>query len=146
MNLTSISEVEDRGTLRVIDLSAPTMLHESSLVLPLRASSPIDSSLSSELVDTGVLSSSDTSSNESTSSRSSWPAAFHVPKFSYDAELKLQQAGMVYIQNGTVLIPEPKLKSAILDGIVQEIVQYKVYVTDKEMEQVAESLIKKHPC
>lgn len=37
MNLTSVSEVEDRGTLRVIDLSMPTMQHESSLVLPLRA-------------------------------------------------------------------------------------------------------------
>ena len=144
MNLTSVSEVEDRGTLKVIDLSTPTMQHESSTVLPLQASSPCsinDSSLSGELVDTDVL-----SSNESTSSRTSWPAVFHVPKFSYDAELKLQQAGLVYIQNGTVLIPDPKLKSAILDGLVQEIVQYKVYVSDKEMEQVAQSLIKKHPC
>ncbi len=142
MNLASVSEVEDRGTLRVIDLSTPTMQHESSPVLPLQASSPIDSSpLSGEHVDTDVL-----SSNESTSSRSSWPAVFHVPKFSYDAELKLQQAGLVYIQNGTVLIPDPKLKSAILDGLVQEIVQYKVYVSDKEMGQVAQSLIKKHPC
>ena len=92
-------------------------------------------------MDTDIL-----SSNESASSWSSWPAVFHVPKFSYDAELKLQQAGLVYIQNGTVLIPDPKLKSAILDGLVQEIVQYKVYVSDKEMEQVAQSLIKKHPC
>lgn len=143
MNLTSVSEVEDRGTLRVIDLSTPTMQHESSTVLPLHTSSPCSasdsSSLSSELVDTDIL-----SSSESTSSRSSWPAVFHVPKFSYDAELKLQQAGLVYIQNGTVLIPDPKLKSAILDGLVQEIVQYKVYVSDKEMEQVAQSLIKKH--
>lgn len=71
---------------------------------------------------------------------------FHVPKFSYDAELKLQRAGLVYIQNGTVIIPDPKLKSAILDGLVQEIVQCKVYVSDKEMEQVGQSLIKKHPC
>ncbi len=48
------------------------------------------------------------------SSRSSWPAVFHVPKFSYVAELKLQQAALAYIQNGTVLIPDTKLKSAIL--------------------------------
>lgn len=145
MNLTSVSEVEDRGTLRVIDLSIPTMQHESAAALHFQASSPCsanDSSVMSEdLVDTDIL-----SSNESTSSRSSWPAVFHVPKFSYDAELKLQQAEIVYNQNGTVLIPDPKLKSAILDGLVQEIVQYKVYVSDKEMEQVAQSLIKKHPC
>lgn len=143
MNLTSVSKVEDRGTLRVIDLTTPTMQHESLTLLPLQASSPCSandsSSLSGELVDTDIL-----SSNESTSSGSSWPAVFHVPKFSYDAELKLQQAGLVYIQNGTVLIPDPKLKSAILDGLVQEIVQYKVYVSDKEIEQVAQSLIKKH--
>ncbi len=59
------------------------------------------------------------------SSRSSWPAVLHVPKFSYDAELKLQQAALAYIQNGTVLIPDTKLKSVILDGLVQEIVKYK---------------------
>lgn len=53
---------------------------------------------------------------------------------------------MAYIKNGTTLIPDPKMKSAILDSLVQEIVQYKVYVRDKEMEQVAQSLIQKHPC
>nr|XP_057923636.1 uncharacterized protein LOC131125788 [Doryrhamphus excisus]XP_057923637.1 uncharacterized protein LOC131125789 [Doryrhamphus excisus] len=114
-------------------------------VLHLQASSPCSTTGSSsrpgELVDTDIL-----SSSESTSSRSSCPAVFHVPKFSYDTELKLQQAGLVYIQNGTALIPDPKLKSAILVGLVQQIVQYKVYVTDKEMEQVAQSLIKRHAC
>ena len=152
LNITSMSEVEDRGTLRVIDMSRPTtMQHDdenSTVLIPVlhpQASSPCSttgsSSQSGELVDTDIL-----SSCESTSSRSSWPAVFHVPKFSYDAELKLQQGGLVYIQSGTALIPDPKLKSAILDGLVQEIVQYKVYVTDKEMEQVAQSLIKAHPC
>ncbi|XP_038573015.1 uncharacterized protein LOC119901501, partial [Micropterus salmoides] len=151
LNLTSISEVEDKGTLRVIDMAMPPTLpynnEMGSPVLipqafnPLSSSVSDSSSLSAESVDTDVL-----SSSESTSSRSSWPAVFHVPKFSYDAELKLQQASLAYIRNGTVLIPDPKLKSAILDGLVQEIVQYKVYVSDKEMEQVAQSLIKTHPC
>ncbi|KAK0134008.1 hypothetical protein N1851_030444 [Merluccius polli] len=112
LNLTSISEVQDRGTLKVIDMSRPTTISS-------RVSDSL--SLSGGSVDTDVL-----SSRESTCSRSSWPAVFHVPKFSYDTELKLQQASLAYIQNGTVLIPDPKLKSAILDGLVQEIVQYKV--------------------
>ncbi|XP_045898695.1 uncharacterized protein LOC123966596 isoform X2 [Micropterus dolomieu] len=151
LNLTSISEVEDKGTLRVIDMPMPPTLpynnEMGSPVLipqafnPLSSSVSDSSSLSAESVDTDVL-----SSSESMSLRSSWPAVFHVPKFSYDAELKLQQASLAYIRNGTVLIPDPKLKSAILDGLVQEIVQYKVYVSDKEMEQVAQSLIKTHPC
>uniref|UniRef100_A0A667W8B2 PB1 domain-containing protein n=1 Tax=Myripristis murdjan TaxID=586833 RepID=A0A667W8B2_9TELE len=152
LNLTLISEVEDKGTLKVIDMSRPiTMQNDderSSALSPVLepqafcpstvndCSSPSDGSM-----DTDVL-----SSCGSTSSRSSWPDVFHVPKFSYDAELKLQQASLAYIKNGTVLIPDPKLKSAILDGLVQEIVQYKVYVSDKEMEQVAQSLIKKYPC
>lgn len=148
LNLTSISEVEDKG---IYDMSMPPTLpynnEMGSPVLipqafnPLSSSVSDSSSLSAESVDTDVL-----SSSESTSSRSSWPAVFHVPKFSYDAELKLQQASLAYIRNGTVLIPDPKLKSAILDGLVQEIVQYKVYVSDKEMEQVAQCLIKTHPC
>uniref|UniRef100_A0A3P9K7A5 Uncharacterized protein n=1 Tax=Oryzias latipes TaxID=8090 RepID=A0A3P9K7A5_ORYLA len=146
LNLTSVSEVEDKGTLKVIHVSKPTTMHskESSVSNPLQGSSPPSTNHSfpsSGSVDTDIL-----SSSESSSSRSSWPAFFHVPKFSYDAELKLQQAGFTYVQSGTVLIPDPKLKSAILDGLVQEIVQYKVYVSDKEMDQVAHSLIQKHPC
>lgn len=110
MHLTLVSEVEDRGTLRVSDLSMPAMQQESSLILLLLASSPIASSpLLSELDNTDVL-----SSNESTSSQSSWQVVFHVPKFFYEAKLKLQQTGITYIQNGTILIPEPKLKSAYL--------------------------------
>ncbi|MEQ2204163.1 hypothetical protein XENOCAPTIV_008864, partial [Xenoophorus captivus] len=141
--------VADKGTLKVINMSRPTtMLHEDYIVLDLvqdsevpSASSVNHSLLSDGSVDTNVL-----SSNESTSSRSSWPPVFYVPKFPYDAELKLEKASMAYNQNGTVLIPDPKLKSTILDDLVQEIVQYKVYVSDKEMDQVAQSLIKKHPC
>ena len=61
------------------------------------------SSLSGGFVDIDIL-----SSNESTSSRSTWPAVFHVPKFSYDSEITLQQASLAYIENGAVLIPDPK--------------------------------------
>ncbi|CAL8334529.1 unnamed protein product [Arctogadus glacialis] len=141
-----------KGTLKVIDMSRPnTMQHHDEMLTVLNpvanphAFSPSSvndsSSMSGASVDTDIP-----SSCESTSSRSSWPAVFHLPKFSYDAELKLQQANLAYVKNGTVLIPDPKLKSSILEGLVQEIVKYKVYVSDKEMDQVAQSLIKKHPC
>ncbi|KAL2091655.1 hypothetical protein ACEWY4_013918 [Coilia grayii] len=149
LNLTSMSEVEDKGTLRIIDMLWPTTSqHEerSTVGLDPQLLSPSSvhsesSSLSGVTVDTDIL-----SSSESTSSRSSWPAVFHVPKFSYDAEIKLQRANLAYLTDGTVLLPDPKLKSTILEGLLQEIVQYKVYTTDKEMEQVAQSLIHKHPC
>ncbi|MGL4896816.1 MAG: hypothetical protein ACRC31_00085 [Cetobacterium sp.] len=35
---------------------------------------------------------------------------------------------------------------AILDGLAEEIVRYKVYPTDLEYSQVAEALLEKHPC
>lgn len=71
---------------------------------------------------------------------------FNVPHFSYDAELKLEQADAAFREKGTLLIPDPKLKSDIPEGLIQAIVQHKVYVTDREFDQVAEALIKRHPC
>ncbi|XP_053347058.1 uncharacterized protein LOC128517973 [Clarias gariepinus] len=47
---------------------------------------------------------------------------------------------------GTLLIPDPKLRSDILEGLIQEIVKHKVYVLDREFDQVAEALIMRHPC
>lgn len=38
-----------------------------------------------------------------------------------------------------------KLKSNILNGLVEMIIQYKVYLSDSEFEDVAEALILKHP-
>lgn len=69
------------------------------------------SSLSSGCVDTDILSSPE---SESSSSRSFWPRVFHVPQFSYDAELKLEQGNAAFREKGTSLTPDPKLKSNIL--------------------------------
>lgn len=145
LNLTSVSEVEDKGTLKVIDSSGPLMQRDESawMVTGVSPSGSVTSSLS---VDTDVLSSDVLSSSESISSRSSWPAVFQVPRFSYDAELKLTQAAVAYLKDGTLFSPDPKLKSDVLDGLLQEIVKYKIYITGKQADQVAQSLIKRHPC
>ncbi|KAI4813209.1 hypothetical protein KUCAC02_024552, partial [Chaenocephalus aceratus] len=92
LNLTSMTEVVDKGTLRVCDVSRPTAIlndHERSAVAVLNPQMSYalndSSSLSSGYVDTDVQ------SIESTSTRSSWPAVFHVPKFSYDVELNFSR-------------------------------------------------------
>ncbi|XP_051258074.1 uncharacterized protein LOC127364511 [Dicentrarchus labrax] len=145
MNLTSMDEVQDRGTIRVIamtDSSTP----QCANILPTSAahhSLNESSSLSSGCVDTDILSSPE---SESSGSRSSWPSIFRVPQFSYDAELKLAQGNAAYREKGTLFIPDPKLKSNILEGLVQEIVKYKLYVSDKDFNTVGEALISKHPC
>uniref|UniRef100_A0A3P9K7E0 Uncharacterized protein n=1 Tax=Oryzias latipes TaxID=8090 RepID=A0A3P9K7E0_ORYLA len=97
VNLTSIEEIQDKATLKVVS-------GDSTLIL---------------------------SSPESTSSRSSWPDLFLVPSFK---------------ENGMLLIPDPKLKSDILEGLIQEVVKHTVYPTDRKFDQVAEALILGHPC
>ena len=42
--------------------------------------------------------------------------------------------------------PDVRLKTAILDSLVEEIVRYKVYPSDSEFEEVAEALVSSHPC
>ncbi|XP_074551476.1 uncharacterized protein LOC141808698 isoform X1 [Halichoeres trimaculatus] len=145
MNLTSMDEVQNRSTIRVIHMTeASTSQCSTSAADLCPYISEESSSLSSGCVDTDILSSPD--SSESSSSRSFWPSVFHVPKLSYDAELKLEQGNIAYKETGTLLTPDPKLKSNILEGLVQEIVRYKVYVTNKQFNTVGEALIAKHPC
>ncbi|KAL7868433.1 hypothetical protein SRHO_G00098170 [Serrasalmus rhombeus] len=145
MNLTSMDEVQHKGTIRVIPLTDASAPHCGNIPSTSAAALSIDesSSLSSGCVDTDILSSPE---SESSSSRSFWPSIFCVPKFCYDAELKLDQGNAACREKGTLLTPDPKLKSNILEGLVQEIVQFKVYVTDKEFNAVGEALISKHPC
>ncbi|XP_070406382.1 uncharacterized protein [Nothobranchius furzeri] len=61
-------------------------------------------------------------------------------------EIKLQRGNAKYKEDGTFLIPDLKLKHNILECLTQEIVRFKVYVTDKEFNSVGEALIAKHPC
>ena len=145
MNLTSMDEIQNRSTIRVIPMTEASAPQCSTSTAALGHHVSEESlSLSSGCVDTDILSSPE--SSESSSSRSSWPSIFHVPQFCYDAELKLERGNTAHKEKGTLLTPDPKLKSNILEGLVQEIVRYKVYVTDKQFDMVGEALISKHPC
>lgn len=144
VNLTSMEEVQEKATVKVVytscrplDADADHCVDSDSFP---PASQPDDSICSSG--DSTII----LSSPESTSSRSSWPDMFVIPRFSYDAMLKLEQANTAFREKGTLLIPDPKLKSDILEGLIQEVVQHKVYLTDREFDQVAKELIMRHPC
>ncbi|CAL8253809.1 unnamed protein product [Arctogadus glacialis] len=143
MNLTSMDEIEDKATVKVIFTPCRPQDADQgvgSFFFP-PTSTPDDTTTSFSGESTIIL-----TSPESTSSRSSWPETFQVPRFSYDAEFKLDNAHGAFKANGTLLIPDPKLKSDILEGLIQEVVNHKVYVTDREFDQVAEALILRHPC
>ncbi len=55
-------------------------------------------------------------------------------------QLKLDQGNSAFRTNGKVLIPDPKLKSGILDALAEEIINYKAYPSDSEFSDVAEAL------
>lgn len=149
MNLTSMDEIQDRGTIRMTSL-AEGLTTQSAEADEADASCSFglddSTSRSSGCVDTDILSSPESEASCSSTSRALWPRVFCVPEFSFDAELKLERGNAAYKEKGTLLTPDPKLKSQILEGLIQEIVRYKVYVTDKDFNTVGEALISKHPC
>ncbi|KAL1250773.1 hypothetical protein QQF64_018569 [Cirrhinus molitorella] len=118
LNLTSVDEVQDRGTIRIIPIteaSAPQCADIPSILETDLCHPSVNetSSMSSVCVDTDTLS---TTESETSSSRRVWPTFF--PQFSFDAELKFERGNAAYKEKGTFLIPDPKLKSNILDGLV----------------------------
>ena len=140
MNLTSMEEIRDKATLKVIYTSCqPQDQGEISFSFSSTSAAGDTSSCSGD--STVIL-----STPESTSSRSSWPDLFFVPRFTYDAEIKLEKAHVAFKENGVLLIPDPKLKSDILEGLIQEVVKHTVYLKDSKFDEVAEALILKHPC
>uniref|UniRef100_A0A3Q2T7Y7 PB1 domain-containing protein n=1 Tax=Fundulus heteroclitus TaxID=8078 RepID=A0A3Q2T7Y7_FUNHE len=52
-------------------------------------------------------------------------------------------ANQVFISNGNLLSPGHKLKSDILESLAQEIIKFKAYPSNLEIESVAQALIKK---
>lgn len=131
VNLNQISDIQDKSTVIIIRLSAdsPGNVNQSG--------------------DETSLSSSDTillSSPDSATARSQWPTEFKIPKFPYDAEMQLESAHRHFISNGVLLNPSHKLKSDILESLAEEILKFKAYPSNLEIESVAEALIKTHPC
>ncbi|KAK7905164.1 hypothetical protein WMY93_017771 [Mugilogobius chulae] len=145
MNLTLISEIQNRGTIKVVDLSdtATFQYIPSAAGSYSQAQESSSSSFSGVSVpDTEILS----TESEPSTPRSFWPVKFGVPQFSFDSELKLERANAEYREKGTLLIPDNKLLSNILQGLIQEIVRYGLYITDNQFSSVGEALVQKHPC
>lgn len=103
--------------------------------------------------DTDILSSASSSnSTSSTNSGSSslrsqpWPQTFTIPQFAFEIEHQLAGANNAYCKDGTPLNPSTRLRSSILDVLVKEIVKYKMYPENEDLEKVARALVEKHPC
>lgn len=137
VNLTSTAELEDLTTIKVIPVTDNCSQGFNVTVL--------DDTLSTICYsdDTDILSS--PSSSVSTRNQM-WPREFPIPKFSYDTELQLEKGNAEYRSNKTRLTQSTKMKSDILEKVSEEIFKFRAYPTDADFSEVAEALIKKHPC
>lgn len=163
VNLTSTSEIRDRDTLKVVFFA----FEETTSSLPgtpppcytsTPHTSPTTSHSSGNLLSSSSLhkdSSSDYSGDSTDtiildpvpeSRISSWPPIFIVPNFSYFAEIQLQRANADFRADGNLLIPPPKLRMDILEGMAEQIFKYTAYPSDSQIEEAAEVLVHVHPC
>ncbi len=159
LNLSSISDIQDRSTLKVrylpcestssaVSLAPPT--EDTCSTIPVMLSNASASSSSQEPNDSSSVDSCSTNETvilSSPESRScTWPTVFVVPRFSYCAEMQIQKGNDDFSVNGTVLSLTPKIRSDILEGLAEEIIKYTAYPRDDQFEKVAEALIQTHPC
>ncbi|KAI7790587.1 hypothetical protein IRJ41_011391 [Triplophysa rosa] len=149
MNLTSVSEIEHKSTLKVIYLPASSLVEphidEPFITLyPVNTfdetttcSEPQTSSIDSSCDDRQYASAPHSStSTETPSGLSPWPKVFF--------ELSFKNAA--FETNGTYFNPGPKLKGIVLNALAQEMVKYTKYPKDYQCEEVAAALTRAHPC
>lgn len=141
VNLTEISEIKDKSTVKVIYLT-----DESDTTTCQPVSRWLDDSSLSTASDTDILSSPESTSSGSSLRSQPWPQHFQIPQFNYEVQIQLERANQAFLNSGTLLSPSPKLKSDILDGLASEIVKYKVYPSSSEFDDVAQALITTYPC
>lgn len=159
MNLTSVSEIEHKSTLKVIYLPASSLVepHIDEPFITLYPVNPFDetTTCSEPQTSTIELSCEDTpyssaphssTSTETPSGLSPWPKVFVVPKFTYEAEFELSLKNAAFETNGTYFNPGPKLKGIVLNALAQEMLKYTKYPKDYQCEEVAAALTRAHPC
>ena len=155
MNLTSVSEIQNKSTVKVI-MSLTPPVEPYITLYPVGPSEALNTtSPNTETFSSSSLASSSSNDTLYTSTPhsspefhplSSWPLVFVVLKFTYEAEFELQQKNNLFEINGTYFNPGPKLKGVILDGLAQEMMKYTKYPKDYQCEEVAAALTRTHPC
>lgn len=149
INLSAMSEIEDKATIKVIFMQNDTEREDTEIIHTKEHRGLLDSSSVSSVdtdSDTVPFSSSDSADSTRSTRSSTWPSVFTIPVFSYDAEIQLEKANAEYSANGTSFSLPPKLKSHILERLGDEILKFKAYPTDNDLNDVAEALVKRHPC
>ncbi|XP_026070566.1 sterile alpha motif domain-containing protein 3-like isoform X2 [Carassius auratus] len=124
INLTDIADLPERPTLKVISL----------------VPSPTASTADTDIVS---LSSEEGSSHVR---QAQWPETFEVPNFPVDIEFRLRQGNLLYMRDQTYMQVPRNIKHEILEKLAECMYSFKAYPSDDDFNDVASSLVKKHPC
>ena len=130
-NLTDITELPEKATLKVI----PLLTVELSALTSPGTSSDADCSS----IDTDVLPPTESPS------RRQWPEFFDIPNFSVDVEYRLRQADLAFMKDGTRMTLSRDMKHDILEKLAEASYSFKAYPDDDDYTSVSQALISKHP-
>ncbi|KAI4895258.1 hypothetical protein NFI96_000436 [Prochilodus magdalenae] len=117
-NLTDISELPNRATLKIIALESVFLTLSSASTM---SSSTLSSASSS---DTEILPRSELTLREQ------WPSTFEVPSFSVDIEYRLRQGNQIYMRDGKLMSVSRDMKHDILQKLAEEMYKYSAYPQD----------------
>lgn len=142
-SLTSTRDIKHKDTIKVVHIVELNLVATDvdSFNTSASSSSIRPASTSSESCDTVIL-----SSPEHGNWRSQcWPSEFPIPRFRNDTELVLAAGNEAFIKDGspfssTAILPD------ILERLAESIFEYVAYPTAAQFADVAEALIRKHPC
>ncbi|KAL6481005.1 hypothetical protein MHYP_G00090850 [Metynnis hypsauchen] len=147
-SLTSVCDVKDKDTLKVVHVFEPPMVTLTLTNLDSSCPSgtesaiyPHSDSCSSGSQDTLILSSPEHMTHRS----QRWPVEFPIPRFTYNTELVLASGNEAFKKDGILLSPTAILPD-VLEKLAETIFQYVAYPTSAQLSHVAEALIQKHPC
>ncbi|PIO14016.1 hypothetical protein AB205_0173250 [Aquarana catesbeiana] len=77
-----------------------------------------------------------------------WPLEFTIPRFSHSTEMLLQSGNESFSKSGTLFSIKDliSLLPDILGRLAEVIYEYTAYPSSAQLSQVAETLVKTHPC
>lgn len=151
--LHSPNQIKDRGTVKAVVIPSVVLTLIPQCENPSDVSSLNESSSSStyktteDQTDGSSLSSDNTVILSPLQSplKTTWPDEIVIPLFSVATETVLKNANEVFVQNGTVL-NNTSVKSDIMEKLADYMYSYTAYPTGLQIGEVAEALVKKHPC
>ncbi|MED6275800.1 hypothetical protein CHARACLAT_030107 [Characodon lateralis] len=75
----------------------------------------------------------------------SWPSKITIPLFSVATEAVLKNTNEVFVKDGTVL-NNTRIRSEIMEKLADYMYSYTPYPTGLQIGEVAEALVRNHPC